>query len=80
MIDFRAIENYISLEYITYNQVLTRKKKNSYALIITNEMPLDNTRRVYQEIEPMTLDLEDHHKTLVLDIMNIKHDIILGIS
>jgi hypothetical protein len=27
----------------------------------------------------MTLDLKDHYETLVLDIMNIKHNIILGI-
>jgi hypothetical protein len=30
-------------------------------------------------MEPMTLDLEDHHKTLVLNVIDIKHNIILRI-
>jgi hypothetical protein len=28
----------------------------------------------------IALDLEDHYETLILDIINIKHDIILRIS
>jgi hypothetical protein len=44
MIDLEVIGNYIFLEYATCNQVLTREKKDSYALIIINETPLDNTR------------------------------------
>jgi hypothetical protein len=31
-------------------------------------------------MKPMILNLKDHHETLVLDIVDIKHDIILGIS
>jgi hypothetical protein len=77
--DLKAIGNYISLGYITYNQVLTREKKSLYTLIIVNRTPLDNTRRVCQKIKPMNLDLEDHHETLVLNIINIKYNIILKI-
>jgi hypothetical protein len=79
MMDLGTIRNYISLGYVTYNQVSIRKKKSLYTLIIANETSLGNIRWVYQEIELMTLDLEDHYKTLVLDIMDIKHNIILGI-
>jgi hypothetical protein len=78
--NLKATKNYISLGYITYNQVPTWEKKDLYMLIMTNETPLGNTRRVYQEIELMALDLEDHHETLVLNVMNIKHNIILEIS
>jgi hypothetical protein len=80
MINLRAIRNYIFLGYATHNQVLTREKKDLYTLIIADETPLGNIERVCQEMKPITLDLEDHHETLILDVINIKHDIILGIS
>jgi hypothetical protein len=44
MMNLGAIENYIFLEYVTYNKVLTREKKNLYILITTNETSLDNIR------------------------------------
>jgi hypothetical protein len=47
MMDLEVTRNYISLEYVAYNQVLTREKKDLYTLITTNETPLDNIRRVY---------------------------------
>jgi hypothetical protein len=56
-----------------------RKKKSLYILITADGTLLDNTRWVYQEIELITLDLEDHYETLVLDIIDIKHNIILDI-
>jgi hypothetical protein len=31
-------------------------------------------------MKPMNLNLEDHHETLILDVINIKHNIILKIS
>jgi hypothetical protein len=44
MVDLGAIRNYISIGYITHNQVSTQEKKDSYALMIINGTPLDNTR------------------------------------
>jgi hypothetical protein len=77
--NLEIIGNYISLGYIAHNIVLTREKKDLYMLIMADEMPLDNIRRVCQEMKLMTLDLEDHHKILILDIMDIKYNIILRI-
>jgi Retroviral aspartyl protease len=79
MVDLGATGNYISSGYVARNQVPTREKKDSYALTTADGTPLGNTGRVCQETEPMTLDLEDHRETLVLDVVDIKHDIILGI-
>jgi hypothetical protein len=71
--------NYIFLGYIAYNQILTREKKDSYALITANETPLSNIKQVCQETKLMILDLKDYYETLILDVMDIKYDIILEI-
>jgi hypothetical protein len=47
MMNLRVIGNYISLEYIIYNKILTQEKKDLYTLIMINETLLDNTRQVY---------------------------------
>jgi hypothetical protein len=46
MMNLRAIGNYIFLGYITYNKILTREKKDLYALIIADRTLLGNTRQV----------------------------------
>jgi Retroviral aspartyl protease len=79
MVDSGATGNYISSGYVARNKIPTREKKDSYALTTADGTPLGNIRRVCQEMEPMTLNLKDHHKTLILDVIDIKHDIILRI-
>jgi hypothetical protein len=44
MMDLKITGNYISLEYVARNQVLTQEKKDLYILIIVNETPLGNIR------------------------------------
>ena len=79
MIDLKAIENYISSECVKRHQIKTCNKSKPYQLALADSSAAGQTGRIGEETIPTFLEIGKHKKTIVLDIVDIKYDIILGI-
>jgi hypothetical protein len=78
-VDFRAIRNYISPGYIKRYYIETYDKEKLYKLTLANGSPVGQTEWMNTETVPITLNIQKHQETLMLNVINIKYDIILGI-
>jgi len=79
MMDSGAIENYISSKYVKRYQIETCNKSKSYQLALADGSAAGQTGRIDKETIPIFLEIRKHMKTIVLNIVDIKYDIILGI-
>jgi len=79
MIDSGAIRNYISSRCVKQYQIETCNKSKSYQLALADGSATGQTGRIDEETIPIFLKIGKHKEIIVLDIVNIKYDIILGI-
>jgi hypothetical protein len=79
MVDSEVIGNYISPGYVKKCHIKTCNKDKSYKLALADKSPARQTGWMNTETVPITLNIQKHQETLVLNIMNIKYDIILSI-
>jgi Retroviral aspartyl protease len=79
MMNSRVIRNYISLECVKKCYIKTYNKDKSYKLALADRSPAGQTRWMNIKIILITLNIQKHQETLVLNVINIKYDIILGI-
>jgi hypothetical protein len=77
--DSGVIRNYISPEYIKRCYVKTYNKEKSYKLTLANGSPIEQTGWMNTETILIILNIQKHQETLMLNVINIKYDIILGI-
>ena len=79
MINFDAIENFVSSSFVNKKGLSTQKKKNTYNLMIINKNSLkSNDEMIIEEIIPLTMTFQQHHEELTLNIVRmINHDIVL---
>ena len=80
MINFDATRNFVSSFFVNKKDLLTQKKKNAYNLMTIDEDPLkSNDEMIIEEIIPLMMTFQQHHKELTLNIVRmINHDIVLG--
>ena len=79
MVDSGAIGNYISSGCVKRHQIETCNKSKPYQLALADGSAAGQTGRIGEETMPTFLKIGKHMETIVLDIVNIKYDIILGI-
>ena len=79
MIDLEAIGNYISSRCVKQHQIETYNKSKPYQLALADGSAAGQTGRIDEETIPTFLEIGKHMKTIVLDIIDIKYNIILGI-
>ena len=80
MIDSGATGNYVSTRYAQQKHIRLRQKESSYGLTLADGQPVSqNQGKVSRETDPLGLSIGRHHEKIVLDLVDIKHDVILGI-
>ena len=79
IVDSGAIENYISPKYVKRYRIETCNKSKSYQLALADDSAAGQTERIGKETISTFLEIGKHMKTIVLDIVDIKYDIILSI-
>ena len=79
MMDLGAIGNYISPRCMKRHQIETCDKSKLYQLALADSSVVGQTRRIGEEIIPTFLEIGKYIETIMLDIVDIKYDIILGI-
>ena len=79
MMNSGAIGNYISPECVKRHQIETCNKSKPYQLALADGSAAGQTGRIGEETIPTFLEIGKHMETIVLDIVDIKYDIILGI-
>ena len=79
MIDFDAIDNFITRALVKKKEYFTQKKSNAYNLIIVDENSLlDKNERVNKETKLLSIAIQQHYEKLIFDIVRIiTHDIVL---
>ena len=82
MIDSNATENFMSQDLIERKRLSTRKKDDSYDLIVIDENPLSNeNERMNTETKSLPVTTQRHHEKLIFDIVRmITHDVVLRMS
>ena len=77
MIDSGASGTFISSRFVSHHGIATRKKKNGgYELTAVDGSSLPD---VDSETMPLQLIFQQHHETVVLDVVPMaRHDIVLG--
>ena len=77
-VDLRASGNYISREYILRNKTSIRDKKYVYQLRLADESSIQKRQRqIKTETVLLFLKIEEYHEEIVLNVLNIKYNIIL---
>jgi len=80
MIDSGATRNYISRGYVAQHRIQTRNKEQAYKLALADGSPMKQDEGwMRTETIPIHLDINQHHEQIVLDVTEIKYDLILGI-
>ena len=82
MIDSSATENFMSQGLIERKRLSTRKKDDSYDLIVIDEnsLPSEN-ERVDTETKSLPIATQRHHEKLTFDIVRmVTHDVVLRMS
>ena len=79
MIDSNATENFMSQNFIERKRLFTRKKNDSYDLIIIDENSLSNeNEKMNTKIKSLSIAIQRHHEELIFDIVRmITHDVVL---
>ena len=79
MIDSNATENFMSQDLIERKRLFTRKKNDSYDLIIIDENSLfSENERVNTKTKSLSIAIQRHHEKLIFDIVRmITHDVVL---
>ena len=79
MIDSNATENFMSQNFIERKRLFTRKKNDSYDLIIIDENSLFNeNEKMNTKIKSLSITIQRHHEELIFDIVRmITHDVVL---
>ena len=79
MIDSNATENFMSQDLIERKRLSTRKKDDSYDLIVIDENPLPSENgKVNTETKPLPIATQRHHEELTFDIVRMAtHDVVL---
>ena len=79
IIDSNATKNFMSQDLIERKRLSTRKKDDSYDLIIIDENSLSNeNERVNTETKSLSIATQRHHEKLIFDIVRmITHDVVL---
>ena len=78
ILDLETNENFILRSYIFRTRTSTRDKQYPYQLILADRSSIKKGQnKIRIETEPLSLKIEDHYEEIVLNLMNIKHDIIL---
>ena len=79
MIDFDAIDNFMTKALVERKEYSIRKKPNAYNLVIVDENPLlDENEKVNKETKLLSIAIQQHHEKLTFDIVGmITHDIVL---
>jgi len=79
IIDSEAIGNYISSRCVKRHQIETCNKSKLYQLALADDSAAGQTGRIGKETIPIFLEIGKHMETIVLNIVDIKYDIILSI-
>ena len=82
IIDSNATKNFMSQDLIERKRLSTRKKDDSYDLIIIDENSLlSENERVNTETKSLSIATQQHHEKLIFDIVRmITHDVVLKMS
>ena len=82
MIDSSATKNFMSQNLIERKYLFTRKKDDSYDLIIIDENSLfSENERVNTKTKSLSIAIQRHHEKLIFDIVRmITHDVVLKMS
>ncbi len=80
MVDFGAIDNFMTKALVEREGYSTQKKPDAYNLMVVDENPLLNeNERVDKETKPLSIAIQQHHEKLTFNIVGITtHDIVLG--
>jgi hypothetical protein len=79
MVDSGVIENYISPRCIKKYYIKTYDKNKLYKLALADGSPIRSTGWMNTKTVPITLNIQKYQETLMLNVLDIKYDIILGI-
>ena len=79
MIDSSATENFMSQGLIERKRLSTRKKDDSYDLIVIDENSLSSeNERMNTETKSLSIAIQRHHEKLIFDIVRMTtHDVVL---
>lgn len=78
MVDSGATGNYIKTDTVKKLGIQPRRKTNPYGLQLADGSPTKQGEIEWETL-PIRLWIEEHQELIVLDMVNIKYDIILGL-
>ena len=82
MIDFNAIDNFITRALVERKKYFIRKKLDAYNLVIVNKNSLfDENEKVNKETKLLLIAIQQYYEKLIFDIVKIiTHNIVLEMS